>query len=125
MQENNSQKKNTENSIDKLKACPFCASTKINDYDYIKEQQCGTCGAKAIVYNWNHRPIESALQARIDALTIPDDVRHTVTSLLEVCLEEKNNADWYKNRLRLALDYFTEARNDPTRLDCRHSERMK
>jgi hypothetical protein len=60
---------------DKLKPCPSCGAkntpertliTELYDHDKYKYGKCFNCGAK--MYNWNTRPIEDALQARIAEL---------------------------------------------------------
>lgn len=57
---------------EELKPCPFCAGTRIDDND----AGCVTCGAFAdSIEAWNTRPIEDALNAKIDTLlTDPDYV---------------------------------------------------
>jgi hypothetical protein len=53
---------------DELRECPFCGNTVVREC-VTSEQQCSRCGAKALVGNWNTRPIEDALRADCDLLT--------------------------------------------------------
>ena len=52
---------------DKLKACPFCGSTNIRAPIDEDGWMCRTCGTESYV-DWNRRPIEDALHARIAEL---------------------------------------------------------
>ena len=63
--------------MDELKACPFCGSsnTTLDYYEISCPQELGTivvcndCGASAkSIVDWNTRPIEDALNARIAEL---------------------------------------------------------
>ena len=63
--------------MDELKACPFCGSsnTTLDYYEISCPQELGTivvcndCGASAkSIVDWNTRPIEDALNARISEL---------------------------------------------------------
>lgn len=63
--------------MDELKACPFCGSsnTTLDYYEISCPQELGTivvcndCGASAkSIVDWNNRPIEDALNARIAEL---------------------------------------------------------
>ena len=62
---------------DELKACPFCggSNTTLDYYEISGPQELGTivvcneCGASAkSIVDWNNRPIEDALNARIAEL---------------------------------------------------------
>ena len=65
---------------EELKPCPFCGETKLTIEDNQKVQDvhvlCNDCGAKtsfdgiryAVASRWNVRPVEHALQKRIEEL---------------------------------------------------------
>ena len=56
---------------EELKPCPFCGSSKIKSHDYGNVEllyRCEDCGGEHFHSNWNTRPIEDALQARIAEL---------------------------------------------------------
>lgn len=66
-----------EQALDELKACPFCGSsnTTLDYYEISCPQELGTivicndCGASAkSIVDWNNRPIEDELHARIARL---------------------------------------------------------
>jgi len=78
--------------MDELKACPFCGSsnTTLDYYEISGPQELGTivvcndCGASAkSIVDWNTRPIEDALRARI--------------AELERQLDEWNDNQWIKD----------------------------
>ena len=57
--------------MSELKPCPFCGSSKIKSHDYGNVEllyRCEDCGGEHFHSNWNTRPIEDALQARIAEL---------------------------------------------------------
>ena len=64
-----------ETQMSDLKPCPFCGTSnekhnnivKLYDDEYYAYEYCNACGAR-VYANWNNRPIEDALQARIDEL---------------------------------------------------------
>ena len=64
-----------ETQMSDLKPCPFCGTSnekhnnivKLYDDEYYAYEHCNACGAR-VYANWNNRPIEDALQARIDEL---------------------------------------------------------
>jgi hypothetical protein len=64
-----------ETQMSDLKPCPFCGTSnekhnnivKLYDDEYYAYEYCNACGAR-VYANWNTRPIEDALQARIDEL---------------------------------------------------------
>jgi BMFP domain-containing protein YqiC len=69
--------------MDELKACPFCGSsnTTLDYYEISCPQELGTivvcndCGASAkSIVDWNTRPIEDALNARIAELEAENDI---------------------------------------------------
>jgi hypothetical protein len=59
---------------------------------------------------WNRRPIESALQSRVDALTIPADVREAVIKAIDLQIRWTKayviDSDESLDNLQRALDYF-------------------
>ena len=76
---------------DELKACPFCggSNTTLDYYEISCPQELGTivvcndCGASAkSIVDWNTRPIEDALNARIAELEAESE-RFTVHSDIE------------------------------------------
>ena len=64
-----------ETQMSDLKPCPFCGTSnekhnnivKLYDDEYYAYEYCNACGTR-VYANWNNRPIEDALQARIDEL---------------------------------------------------------
>lgn len=54
-----------------LKPCPFCGSSgkQTRTLLFFKSVFCEKCGVFAPLKLWNTRPIEDALQAKIDAMT--------------------------------------------------------
>jgi Lar family restriction alleviation protein len=95
---------------DKLKPCPFCGSEvsqQINDAwyaDYIRCKECGAemkvnTGESVDVY-WNTRPLEDALQKRIEELTHKNEV------LMDSYLESETIND--KGELAGSLQYFRQ-----------------
>lgn len=92
--------------MDELKACPFCGSsnTTLDYYEISCPQELGTivvcndCGASAkSIVDWNTRPIEDALNARIAELDILQDRYDAL---------EKDYADVCQKRLE-AADVFS------------------
>lgn len=56
---------------DELKPCPYCGNTEGNGMGKAHESEyvyC-QCGARKPIIGWNNRPIEEALQKRIEELT--------------------------------------------------------
>ena len=77
--------------MNELKNCPFCGSELTEDDAFSEDgypQMCHciwqTNSAEKAVQNWNTRPIEDALQARIDEL------EKIIKGLLEI--EKKQSA---------------------------------
>ena len=68
---------------DKLKACPFCGSTNIRAPIDEDGWMCRTCGTESYV-DWNRRPIEDALNARIAELEESD--KHWAGNV-KVCMQ--------------------------------------
>ena len=54
--------------MSEMKPCPFCGSTKICTEKSINLNYCDNCSAESNVEQWNTRPIEDALTARIAEL---------------------------------------------------------
>jgi NMD protein affecting ribosome stability and mRNA decay len=54
--------------MSEIKACPFCGGAKICTEKGININYCDNCSAESNIEQWNTRPIEDALQARIDEL---------------------------------------------------------
>jgi hypothetical protein len=54
--------------MSEIKACPFCGGTKICTEKSINLNYCDNCSAESNVEQWNTRPIEDALNARIAEL---------------------------------------------------------
>ena len=73
-----------ETQMSDLKPCPFCGTSnekhnnivKLYDDEYYAYEYCNACGAR-VYANWNNRPIEDALQARIDELEKQVDLLKT------------------------------------------------
>jgi len=111
--------------MDELKACPFCGSsnTTLDYYEISCPQELGTivvcndCGASAkSIVDWNTRPIEDALNARIAELEAENErlsqLLHDEMSQLEIATDlgnkrwtalnkiyehgEKHNTNWCK-----------------------------
>ena len=57
-----------DEAICKLKPCPFCNCADI-EYDILSEHvYCTSCGVMTFEQKWNIRPIEEALQDKINNL---------------------------------------------------------
>lgn len=54
--------------MSELKPCPFCGGTKICTEKGINLNYCDNCSAESNIEHWNTRPIEDALNKRIDEL---------------------------------------------------------
>lgn len=108
--------------MDELKACPFCGSsnTTLDYYEISCPQELGTivvcndCGASAkSIVDWNQRPLEDALNARIaelEAKTEQSVGEYWVTKL-DILQDqydalEKDYADVCQKRLE-AADVFS------------------
>jgi len=114
-----------EQALDELKACPFCGSsnTTLDYYEISCPQELGTivicndCGASAkSIVDWNARPIEDALNARIAELEAENnrlaELLHNELSSVEIATDlgnkrwtalnkiyedgEKHNTNWCK-----------------------------
>jgi hypothetical protein len=67
--------------MSEIKACPFCGGAKICTEKGININYCDNCSAESNIEQWNTRPIEDALNARIaelegkiDQLTAHSDI---------------------------------------------------
>lgn len=68
---------------EELKRCPFCGEHQLPDsegdgnvpYESGMSKECDFCSA-TVTHNWNTRPIEDALQARIAKLVNLVEVQH-------------------------------------------------
>ena len=118
--------------MDELKACPFCGSsnTTLDYYEISCPQELGTivvcndCGASAkSIVDWNTRPIEDALNARIAELEAENErlsqLLHDEMSQLEIATDlgnkrwtalnkiyehgEKHNTNWCKRKAQEGL----------------------
>jgi ribosomal protein S27AE len=82
--------------MSELKKCPFCGESKdgteVVEHEGWKKLACGYCGAMSpggncihdIEENWQSRPLEDALQARIESMQ--DDI-----GIMAVDLNDANN----------------------------------
>lgn len=115
-----------------LKPCPFCGSsnTTLDYYEISCPQELGTivvcndCGASAkSIVDWNTRPIEDALNARIAELEAENErlsqLLHDEMSQLEIATDlgnkrwtalnkiyehgEKHNTNWCKRKAQEGL----------------------
>jgi len=97
--------------MDELKACPFCGSsnTTLDYYEISCPQELGTivvcndCGASAkSIVDWNTRPIEDALNARIAELEAENEkINYFFRRLRMFCIfahwdNPNTEADFYK-----------------------------
>ena len=53
---------------EELKPCPFCGGCKIVSEEELNVTLCNGCSAETDIFDWNNRPIEDALNARIAEL---------------------------------------------------------
>jgi hypothetical protein len=97
--------------MSELLPCPFCGRTFVEKYYNGGRHMvlCRNCSQEWSFDDWNTRPIESALQARIDALIIPADVRENTIDALEFKLAQLMglpDVENWKSNIQRALDYF-------------------
>jgi hypothetical protein len=84
--------------MSELKACPFCGGTKIGIWD--TGYYCENCMPDVSKSEWQSRPLEDALQKRIDELTHKNEV------LMDSYLESETIND--KGELAGSLQYFRQ-----------------
>ena len=111
--------------MDELKACPFCGSsnTTLDYYEISCPQELGTivvcndCGASAkSIVDWNTRPIEDALNARIAELEAENErlsqLLHDEMSQLRAELEKRTAGLHYANAVCMEMKHELVRRDE-------------
>jgi NMD protein affecting ribosome stability and mRNA decay len=109
--------------MSEIKACPFCGGAKICTEKGININYCDNCSAESNIEQWNTRPIEDALNARIAELEAENnrlaELLHNELSSVEIATDlgnkrwvalndiyengEKHNANWCKRKAQEGL----------------------
>jgi hypothetical protein len=94
--------------MSEIKACPFCGGAKICTEKGININYCDNCSAESNIEQWNTRPIEDALNARIAELeaekcVLIDQQREAINHLIDKNLHiDSLYEEGYKLQQRIA-----------------------
>jgi uncharacterized protein YdcH (DUF465 family) len=94
--------------MSEIKACPFCGGAKICTEKGININYCDNCSAESNIEQWNTRPIEDALNARIAELeaekcVLIDQQREAINHLIDKNLHiDSPYEEGYKLQQRIA-----------------------
>ena len=93
--------------MSELKPCPFCGGSNVKDEPALQVVICMDCGAEkdTDLGEWNTRPIEDALTARIAELELRLDVYNG--NMYDVVVDENAKANKRIAELEAEIERFT------------------